>query len=120
MLLIGDNVAENKAASIALQAIFGMGRHSANAVCNLAGISPQTRLKELTSAQLDLLTKSCRKLIPGNKRRERIEAIKNLVRISCYRGTRHMRALPCRGQRTRTNAYSAKTLLAKLRPQLNQ
>jgi small subunit ribosomal protein S13 len=115
MLLLGANVSENKAAFLALQAIYGMGTHSALAVCNLVGICPQIRLSELNSVQLDLLTKSCRRLVTSNKRREKVEAIKALVKISCYRGTRHINALPCRGQRTRTNASTSKNLLSKFR-----
>nr|YP_025819.1 ribosomal protein S13 [Tupiella akineta]AAQ18778.1 ribosomal protein S13 [Tupiella akineta] len=118
MLLLGSNVSENKAAFFALQAIYGVGQKSAAAVCNLVGINPQTRLRELNSTQLELLTKSCRRLIASNKKREKVEAIKSLIKISCYRGTRHMNALPCRGQRTRTNAYTSKNLLSKLRNQL--
>jgi small subunit ribosomal protein S13 len=115
MLLLGANVPENKAAFLALQAIIGVGKNTALVICNLVGISHQTRLAELNPGQLDLLTKSCRRLIASNKKRDQIESIKSLVKISCYRGTRHINALPCRGQRTRTNASTSKKLLSKLR-----
>jgi small subunit ribosomal protein S13 len=115
MLLIGSNVSENKATFLALQAIYGMGKTRALAVCNLVGICPEAKLSELNATQLDLVIKSCRRLTPGNQKRDKVEAIKELVRISCYRGTRHINALPCRGQRTRTNAYTSKNLLSKYR-----
>lgn len=116
MLLLGSNVDERKVAFIALQAIYGVGPALALSLCNLVGISPNTRLNELSINQHDLLAKSCRRLVTSNKKhRKIIESIKNLVRISCYRGTRHINALPCRGQRTRTNAFTSKKLLIKER-----
>lgn len=118
MLLLGSNVSENKAAFLALQSIYGVGKNSAISVCNIVGVSSQVQLKELNSAQLDLLIKSCRRLIPNNKKRENLEAIKALVKINCYRGTRHIKALPARGQRTRTNAATSKNLLSKFRSKL--
>ena len=120
MLLLGSNVSENKAAFMALQSIYGVGHKFALAICNLVGISPQTKLNELNSAQLDLLTKTCRRVITSNKKRDNVEAVKSLVKISCYRGTRHMNALPCRGQRTRTNASTSKNLLSNRRAQLRK
>jgi len=115
MLLLGSNVDERKVAFLALQAIYGVGPAKALSLCNLVGISPNTRLNELSIVKHDLLAKSCRRLVTSNKKRSIIESIKNLVRISCYRGTRHINALPCRGQRTRTNAFTSKNLLSKER-----
>lgn len=118
MLILGANVSQKKAALLALQAIYGVGKNTATAICSLVGISPQTKLHELNSSQLDLLAKSCRGLITSNKKREKIESIKALVKISSFRGTRHINALPCRGQRTRTNAFTCKNQLSKIRPLL--
>ena len=118
MLILNTNVPENKAAFLALQEIYGVGSSSAIAICNLVGISPQIKLKSLNTSQLDLLVKSCRLLIPDNKIKDNIFAVKSLVSINSYRGTRHIQALPCRGQRTRTNASTSKTLLAKFRTRL--
>lgn len=118
MLILGSNVPENKAALYALQEIHGAGSRSAITICNLVGISPKVRLKDLNSTQLDLLVKSCRRLISKDHARNKIEAVKSLVSINSYRGARHIKALPCRGQRTRTNNSTAKTLLAKFRAKL--
>lgn len=118
MLLLGSNVSEKKAAFLALQSIYGMGQNTALSVCNIVGISAKVQLRELNSTQLDLLIKSCRRLMPNNKRRETLEAVKALVKINCYRGTRHINALPARGQRTRTNSATSKNLLSKFRSKL--
>lgn len=118
MLIGGSNVPENTSAFLSLQAIYGVGPKYASALCNLVGISPQTKLSELNSGQLDLLMKNFRRLITSNKKRDHIESIKALVKISSYRGTRHLSALPCRGQRTRTNASTSKSILSKYRGQL--
>ena len=115
MLILNSNVPENKAAFLALQEIYGMGNNSALAICNLVGISIYTKLRELNAALLDLLVKSCRRLVSDNKIRDQIEAVKSLVSVNNYRGARHIKALPCRGQRTRTNASTSKTLLTKFR-----
>nr|AOC61552.1 ribosomal protein S13 [Gloeotilopsis planctonica] len=115
MIIIGSNVPENKAAFLALQAIYGVGESTALATCNLVGVHPKTKISQLNAAQLDLLTKSCRRIVKSNRKRANVEAIKNLIKISCYRGTRHLNALPCRGQRTRTNGKTAKNLLSKAR-----
>lgn len=118
MYLVGSNVSENKAAFLALQSIYGVGENTALAICNLVGISSQTKISELNAFQLECLTKSCRRVINRDKKRQNFENIKKLVRISSYRGTRHFNALPCRGQRTRTNAKTAKNLLVKARTHL--
>nr|AOC61510.1 ribosomal protein S13 [Rhexinema sarcinoideum] len=115
MIIVGSNISENKAAFLALQAIYGVGENTAIATCNLIGVNPQTKINELNATQLDSLTKNCRRVVKNNKKRANIEAIKKLVKISCYRGTRHLNALPCRGQRTKSNAKSAKNLLSKAR-----
>jgi small subunit ribosomal protein S13 len=119
MLILNTNVPENKAAFLALQEIYGVGIRSAIAICNLVDISPQIQLKSLTTSQLDLLVKSCRRLIPDNKIKDNIFARKSLVSINSYRGTRHIQTLPCQGQRTRTNALTSKTLLARFKTRLH-
>lgn len=118
MLILNSNVSENKAAFLALQEIYGMGSNSALAICNLVGINQNTKLKELNVAQLDLLVKSSNLIVSDNKLRLQISAIKDLVSINNYRGARHIKALPCRGQRTRTNASTSKKVLAKFRTKL--
>ena len=118
MLLLNSKVSEKKAAFLALQSIYGLGKNFALSICSIVGISPHVHIKSLNSAQLDLLIKSCRRLIPNNKKRENLEAVKALVKINSYRGTRHINALPARGQRTRTNGVTSKKLLSKFRSNL--
>ena len=115
MLLSGSNVPENKPAILALQSIYGIGEKSALAICNLIGINSRTKLNQLNPMQADLLVKNCRRILKGNRKREVIESIKALVKIRCYRGVRHINALPLRGQRTRTNGFTSKNLLSKSR-----
>jgi small subunit ribosomal protein S13 len=106
----GVNIPTAKRAIIALTYIHGIGRSSAQKICELCGIPMERRVNELTD---DELTK-IRELIDtdyqveGDLRRERAINIKRLMDLGCYRGLRHRRSLPVRGQRTHTNARTRK------------
>ena len=95
---------------IALTYIFGIGRKSANDILKLANVNPDTRVKDLTEDQeaalRDVIDKNY--TIEGDLRREVALNIKRLTEIGCYRGMRHRRGLPVRGQRTKTNARTRK------------
>ena len=96
--------------NIALTYIFGIGRKSANDILKLANVNPDTRVKDLTEDQeaalRDVIDKNY--TIEGDLRREVALNIKRLTEIGCYRGMRHRRGLPVRGQRTKTNARTRK------------
>ena len=99
-----------KRVEIALTYIFGIGRKSANDILKLANVNPDTRVKDLTEDQeaalRDVIDKNY--TIEGDLRREVALNIKRLTEIGCYRGMRHRRGLPVRGQRTKTNARTRK------------
>ncbi|TDJ26476.1 MAG: 30S ribosomal protein S13 [Gammaproteobacteria bacterium] len=107
--IAGINVPDNKHAIISLTAIFGVGRSTAQKLCVAAGVNPDTRIQELNEADLDALRSEVGKLnVEGDLRREVSMNIKRLMDLGCYRGIRHRRGLPVRGQRTRTNARTRK------------
>jgi small subunit ribosomal protein S13 len=107
--IAGVNVPANKHTVIALQAIYGIGDTRAKKICAAAGIKPEVQVKMLTEAELDLLRAEISKFsVEGDLRREVSMSIKRLMDMGCYRGTRHRRGLPVRGQRTRTNARTRK------------
>ncbi|MFU8817770.1 MAG: 30S ribosomal protein S13 [Pseudomonadales bacterium] len=107
--IAGINVPDNKHAGIALTYIFGIGRTRALKLCEEAGILPTTRIQDLTEDRLDALRSEVGKLtVEGDLRRENSMSIKRLMDLGCYRGLRHRRGLPVRGQRTRTNARTRK------------
>ena len=107
--IAGINVPDNKHAIISLTAIFGVGRSTAQKLCVAAGVNPDTRIQELSEADLDALRSEVGKLdVEGDLRREVSMNIKRLMDLGCYRGIRHRRGLPVRGQRTRTNARTRK------------
>jgi len=94
---------------IGLTAIFGVGRNRARTICNDAKIDPTKKVKDLTEAELDMLRAEVGKVrVEGDLRREVAMNIKRLVELGTYRGARHKRGLPVRGQRTRTNARTRK------------
>ena len=99
-----------KRVEIGLTYIFGIGRKSANDILKMAGVNPDTRVKDLTEDQeaalRDVIDKNY--TIEGDLRREVALNIKRLTEIGCYRGMRHRRGLPVRGQRTKTNARTRK------------
>jgi small subunit ribosomal protein S13 len=107
--IAGINIPNHQHASIALTAIYGIGRARAQAICEAAGVQGTRKIKDLTDAELDRLRESVQKLtVEGDLRREISMSLKRLMDLGCYRGTRHRKGLPARGQRTRTNARTRK------------
>jgi len=107
--IAGINVAEHKHAEIALTAIYGIGRQTARDICKEVQIEPSLKIKELTEEQLESIRNVIAKMtVEGDLRREVSMNIKRLMDLGCYRGIRHRRGLPLRGQRTRTNARTRK------------
>ena len=108
--IAGIDLPREKRVEIALTYIFGIGRKSANDILKMAGVNPDTRVKDLTEDQeaalRDVIDKNY--TIEGDLRREVALNIKRLTEIGCYRGMRHRRGLPVRGQRTKTNARTRK------------
>lgn len=94
---------------IGLTAIYGVGRQRANSVCLAARIDPSKKVKDLTEAELEGLRSEISKFrVEGDLRREAAMSIKRLIELGTYRGARHKRGLPVRGQRTKTNARTRK------------
>ena len=94
---------------IGLTSIYGIGRKTAESICQFAKIEPSKKVKDLTEAELDLLRSGvAQHRVEGDLRREVAMNIKRLVESGTYRGARHKRGLPVRGQRTRTNARTRK------------
>lgn len=107
--IAGINLPVHKHAVIALSAIYGIGRPRALAICKEAKISSAKKIKDLTEAEIEALRVQVAKFtIEGDLRREVAMSIKRLMDLGCYRGVRHRRGLPVRGQRTRTNARTRK------------
>ena len=107
--IAGVNLAVQKHVVIGLQSIFGIGRARSKQVCVAAGVDPATKIKELTEGQIEKLRAEVGKYtVEGDLRRENGMAIKRLIDLGTYRGLRHRRGLPVRGQRTRTNARTRK------------
>ncbi|NOX52039.1 MAG: 30S ribosomal protein S13 [Gammaproteobacteria bacterium] len=107
--IAGINIPDNKHARISLTYIFGIGRTTAEKVCDAAGIDPASNVGDLTETSLDAIRGEISKLsVEGDLRRETSMNIKRLMDLGCYRGLRHRRHLPVHGQRTRTNARTRK------------
>jgi|SRR5690606_33740091 len=107
--IAGINIPMNKHIVIGLTHIYGVGRSRAAAVCEAAGVNPATRVKDLTEAEVNALRSQIAKFaVEGDLRREVSMNIKRLMDLGSYRGMRHRRGLPVRGQRTRTNARTRK------------
>lgn len=108
--IAGVNIRENSHIVISLTDIYGIGRTSAANICEKAGVNPQTKAKDLTEAELDKLRQAISDgfIVEGDLRRVVSMNIKRLIDLNCYRGLRHRRGLPVRGQRTRTNARTRK------------
>ena len=107
--IAGVNIPVNKHAEIALTTIYGIGRTTAQAVCDAANVPRNTPVRELSDDQVDRLREEVGKLsVEGDLRREISMNIKRLMDLGCYRGLRHRRGLPVHGQRTRTNARTRK------------
>lgn len=107
--IAGVNLPVQKHIVIGLTAIFGIGRSKAKTICESTKINPQKKTKDLTEAELDVLRNEIAKVrVEGDLRREVSMNIKRLIELGAYRGLRHRRGLPVRGQRTRTNARTRK------------
>ena len=107
--IAGINIPDHKHAVIALTAIYGVGRQTASEICAKVGVLPSVKIKELTEEQLEAIRTVVSKMtVEGDLRREVSMNIKRLMDLGCYRGIRHRRGLPLRGQRTRTNARTRK------------
>jgi small subunit ribosomal protein S13 len=107
--IAGINIPLNKHIVIALTSIYGIGRSSSGVICGAAGIDPAVRVKDLSEPEVEKLrAEVARFSVEGDLRRETAMSIKRLMDLGCYRGIRHRRGLPLRGQRTRTNARTRK------------
>ena len=107
--IAGVNIPVGKHAWIGLTSIYGVGRSSARKVCAAAGVDPATKVKSLSEAEVERLRAEIGKLtVEGDLRREVAMSVKRLIDLGCYRGLRHRKGLPIRGQRTRTNARTRK------------
>jgi small subunit ribosomal protein S13 len=108
--IAGVNLPLNKRSEVGLTYIYGIGRSTSNRVLAEAGVSPETYVRDLTEDEVsklrDLIDRSL--IVEGDLRRERSQDIKRLQEIGCYRGLRHRRGLPVRGQNTKTNARTRK------------
>ena len=107
--IAGVNIPNHQHAEIALTAIYGIGRTTARKICTDAGVIVSTKIKDLTDADMERLREGVSRFtVEGDLRREVTMNIKRLMDMGCYRGLRHRRGLPLRGQRTRTNARTRK------------
>ncbi|GIW12471.1 MAG: 30S ribosomal protein S13 [Dehalococcoidia bacterium] len=104
--IAGVDLAREKRLEIALRALYGIGPTLARNVCQQSGVDPMTRVRDLTEDEVNRLREVVEKnyVVEGDLRREVQMNIKRLIDIGCYRGLRHRKGLPVRGQRTRTNA----------------
>jgi small subunit ribosomal protein S13 len=107
--IAGINIPLNKHIVIALTSIYGIGHSRAKKICEAAGIAPETPVKDLAEPEVaKLRTAVASFTVEGDLRRETSMNVKRLMDLGCYRGIRHRRGLPMRGQRTRTNARTRK------------
>ena len=107
--IAGVNIPDNKHAVISLTYVFGVGRTTAKQLCASTGIAETIKIADLSEAQLDELRNEVGQLtVEGDLLREKQMNIKRLMDMGCYRGIRHRRSLPVRGQRTKTNARTRK------------
>jgi small subunit ribosomal protein S13 len=107
--IAGVNLPLNKRAEIGLTYVFGIGRSTANEILKKTGVDPNTAVKDLTEDEIIKLRDAVEEReVEGDLRRERSQNVKRLQEIGSYRGLRHRRGLPVRGQRTKTNARGRK------------
>jgi small subunit ribosomal protein S13 len=108
--IAGVNLPLNKRSEIGLTYIYGIGRSSAKEILTQVGVSPDTYVRDLTEDEVAKLREAIDsgRVVEGDLRRERSQDIKRLQEIGCYRGLRHRRGLPVRGQNTKTNARTRK------------
>ena len=107
--IAGVNIPNHQHAVIALTAIYGIGRTRSQHICAAAGVNAATKMKDLTDAEVEKLREQVAKIaVEGDLRREVQMNIKRLIEIGSYRGLRHRRNLPVRGQRTKTNSRTVR------------
>lgn len=107
--IAGVNIADHKHVVIALTSIYGVGRPTSKSICEKLKIEPTTKVSQLTEDQLESLRSELSQMtVEGDLRRTVSMNIKRLMDLGCYRGLRHRRGLPLRGQRTKTNARTRK------------
>ena len=107
--IAGVNIPTDKRVEIGLTNVFGIGRSTANKVLGQIGVSPDTKVKDLTEDEVVKVREAVESLnVEGDLRRERSQDVKRLQEVGSYRGLRHRRGLPVRGQRTKTNARGRK------------
>ena len=107
--IAGVNIPDNKHAVISLTYVYGIGRTTAKQICAATGIAEETKIGTLSEEQMDAIRAEVGKhTVEGDLRREINMNIKRLMDLGCYRGLRHRRGLPVRGQRTKTNARTRK------------
>jgi small subunit ribosomal protein S13 len=108
--IAGINIPLNKRVEIGLTYIYGIGRSQSNKLLSELGISPDTYVRDLTEDEVSKLRDQIDRdlVVEGDLRRERSQNVKRLMEIGCYRGLRHRRGLPVRGQKTKTNARTRK------------
>jgi small subunit ribosomal protein S13 len=107
--LAGVNIPVQKHTWVGLTHIYGIGRSRAFGICDAAGVKPDTKIRDLTEVEIEGIRAQIAKLaVEGDLRREVAMNIKRLMDLGCYRGLRHRRGLPVRGQQTKTNARTRK------------
>jgi small subunit ribosomal protein S13 len=107
--IAGINIPVQKHVVIALTSIYGIGTTRANGICQAAGVEPARKVRDLSESEVEALRAEVAKfVVEGDLRRDVSMNIKRLMDLGCYRGLRHRRGLPLRGQRTRTNARTRK------------
>ncbi|MDE0927070.1 MAG: 30S ribosomal protein S13 [Methylophilaceae bacterium] len=107
--IAGVNVPNHKHTEIALTAIYGIGKTAAKSICAAAGVATTAKVKDLNDEEVEKLREEVGKFtVEGDLRREVSMNIKRLMDLGCYRGVRHRRGMPVRGQRTKTNARTRK------------
>lgn len=108
--IAGVNIPPQKRVEIGLTYIYGVGRSTSNQILSSVGIDPETKVRDLTEEEIVRLREAIDRdlTVEGDLRRERSQNIKRLMEIGAYRGMRHRRGLPVRGQRTKTNARGRK------------
>ena len=108
--IAGVDLPRDKRVEIGLTYIYGIGRKTSNVILEKAGVNPDTRVKDLTEDDISKLRDAIDAgyTVEGDLRRQVALDIKRLMEIGCYRGLRHRKGLPCRGQKTKTNARTRK------------
>lgn len=107
--IAGVNIPDHKHAEIGLTAIYGIGRPMAKKICEKVGIQPSTKIRDISDATLEeIRAEVMKRPVEGDARREVAINIKRLIDLGCYRGMRHRRGLPVRGQNTKNNSRTRK------------